>query len=460
MPRELITIQVGQCGNQIGSQFWLKALQEHTIYDSSDKFTEELSSFFSLKNNTFPKFNPPINYKAEDLQARAVLIDTEEGVIGKTLKGPLQKLFSSDQIIKSNSGSGNNWAQGHNFYGPNVMNPFLDLLNHEIEKTDSLQGLLFTHSLGGGTGSGLGSYLLEIASEYHSLTDMITFSVYPSLEDDDVITSPYNSCFAVAKLLENANVSFSFDNASLIQKCVNDNLIKDPLKAQGLRNNEKPGTDSSPMTKIIKKMEKKETPFSAMNEQVANVISAITAGVRFPGSLNVDFGEMYTNLVPFPELHFVQASQVSLFKRDNPLIPLYCDQKVQLFSSLPHDNCILASALLYRGQFSISQINSDLNKFLEKRGLRTPQWTNGIFKIGNCDFSSSKTKSVCSIINSTGYGVYVDQMCSKFEKLFNRRVFVHHYTEEGLEESYFQETMEELRHLSDKYKQIADSSYM
>lgn len=29
MPRELITVQVGQCGNQIGRQFWQLALEEH-----------------------------------------------------------------------------------------------------------------------------------------------------------------------------------------------------------------------------------------------------------------------------------------------------------------------------------------------------------------------------------------------------------------------------------------------
>ena len=29
MPREIITVQVGQCGNQIGRAFWSQALQEH-----------------------------------------------------------------------------------------------------------------------------------------------------------------------------------------------------------------------------------------------------------------------------------------------------------------------------------------------------------------------------------------------------------------------------------------------
>lgn len=29
MGREIITIQIGQCGNQIGRQFWSMALKEH-----------------------------------------------------------------------------------------------------------------------------------------------------------------------------------------------------------------------------------------------------------------------------------------------------------------------------------------------------------------------------------------------------------------------------------------------
>jgi len=31
MPREFITIQVGQCGNQIGREFWKMALNEHSV---------------------------------------------------------------------------------------------------------------------------------------------------------------------------------------------------------------------------------------------------------------------------------------------------------------------------------------------------------------------------------------------------------------------------------------------
>ena len=46
MPRELITVQVGQCGNQIGMRFWDLALKEHQKNCKDAIFDDSLSSFF------------------------------------------------------------------------------------------------------------------------------------------------------------------------------------------------------------------------------------------------------------------------------------------------------------------------------------------------------------------------------------------------------------------------------
>ncbi len=46
MPRELITIQVGQCGNQIAMRFWDLALREHANNLKNDCYNDALSSFF------------------------------------------------------------------------------------------------------------------------------------------------------------------------------------------------------------------------------------------------------------------------------------------------------------------------------------------------------------------------------------------------------------------------------
>lgn len=46
MPRELVTIHVGQCGNQIGMRFWELALKEHSKYSKNNTYDDALSSFF------------------------------------------------------------------------------------------------------------------------------------------------------------------------------------------------------------------------------------------------------------------------------------------------------------------------------------------------------------------------------------------------------------------------------
>mgnify|MGYP000864603832 CR=1 FL=1 len=46
MPREIVTVQVGQCGNQLGLGFWNLALREHCTYNKNLVYDDALSSFF------------------------------------------------------------------------------------------------------------------------------------------------------------------------------------------------------------------------------------------------------------------------------------------------------------------------------------------------------------------------------------------------------------------------------
>ena len=124
MPRELITIQVGQCGNQVGCKFWEMALKEHAAANPKGLFDEAMSSFF---RNVDTRYEDPLGIPVGDgmgairsLKARAVIVDMEEGVINSTLAGPLGELFDTRQLLSDSSGSGNNWAHGHDCYGPKV----------------------------------------------------------------------------------------------------------------------------------------------------------------------------------------------------------------------------------------------------------------------------------------------------------------------------------------------------
>ena len=65
-----------------------------------------------------------------------------------------------------------------------------------------------THSLGGGTGSGVGTYVLGLLHELYPKIFRFSTCVYPSSENNDVVTAPYNTMLATRELIEHADCVF------------------------------------------------------------------------------------------------------------------------------------------------------------------------------------------------------------------------------------------------------------
>jgi tubulin epsilon len=84
-----------------------------------------------------------------------------------------------------------------------------------MEHCDSLQSFFLLHSLGGGTGSGLGTYILGLLEDEFPEVFRFTASVFPSSEADDVVTSPYNSLFALGEIMKHADCTLPIDNQAL-----------------------------------------------------------------------------------------------------------------------------------------------------------------------------------------------------------------------------------------------------
>lgn len=78
------------------------------------------------------------------------------------------------------SGAGNNWAKGHYTEGAELVDAVIDIVRKEAEDCDCLQGFQLKHSLGGGTGSGMGTLLISKIREEYPDRIMNTFSVMPS----------------------------------------------------------------------------------------------------------------------------------------------------------------------------------------------------------------------------------------------------------------------------------------
>ena len=271
MPREIITLQVGQCGNQIGSEFWRQLCAEHGI--RHDGILEPFATSGDDRKDVF-------FYQADDEHyiPRAVLLDLEPRVINSIRRGPMNRLFNPENmyIHPEGGGAGNNWAHGYEL-GHSVQEVLFDMIEREAENGDSLEGFVLTHSIAGGTGSGLGSYLLENLNDRFPKKLIQTYSVFPNQSrsgEADVVVQPYNSILTMKRLTLHADCVVVLDNTAL-NRIVTDNLhIQSPTVEQ-------------------------------MNGLVSTVMAASTATLRYPGYMNNDLMSMLSSLIPTPRCHFV-----------------------------------------------------------------------------------------------------------------------------------------------------------
>ena len=93
---------------------------------------------------------------------RSVLLDLEPRVIDSIRNGPFGKVHNQENVFvcSNGSGAGNNWAHGY-AQGSRLDEEIMEIIDREAEGTDNLEGYMLCHSIAGGTGSGMGSYILE-----------------------------------------------------------------------------------------------------------------------------------------------------------------------------------------------------------------------------------------------------------------------------------------------------------
>lgn len=141
---------------------------------------------------------------------RAVLVDLEPGVIDVIKASKYGAAYRPDNFVHGQNGAGNNWATGHYTEGAELGDHVMESVRKEFEGCDSPQGFQLCHSLGGGTGSGFGTLLLNKLREEYYDRIIMSFSVYPSPKVSDVVVEPYNALLSMHQLIENTDESFCF----------------------------------------------------------------------------------------------------------------------------------------------------------------------------------------------------------------------------------------------------------
>ncbi|ODQ66425.1 gamma-tubulin [Nadsonia fulvescens var. elongata DSM 6958] len=223
-------------------------------------------------------------YQADDTRyvPRAILLDLEPKVINASiLQSPYGRMFNPENIYISpeGAGAGNIWPAGYQA-AESIADDLIDMLDREAEGAESLEGFMLVHSIAGGTGSGMGSFLLERINERYPKKLIQTYSVFPPTNQaSDVVVQPYNALLTLQRLATYADSTVVIDNNAL-------NRIAAEVVGGG---------DGS-------------TSFDQLNQLVSTVMAATTAPLRFPGYMHNDLASLHAALIPYPKCHFLMTA--------------------------------------------------------------------------------------------------------------------------------------------------------
>lgn len=427
--REIVHIQVGQCGNQIGGKFWEVICDEHGVsptgnYEGdNDLQLDRINVYFSEASNK--RYVP-----------RCVLVDLEPGTMDSIRASPYGKVFRPDNFVFGQSGAGNNWAKGHYTEGSELIDDVMDVVRKEAEQCDALQGFQVTHSLGGGTGSGMGTLVISKIHEEFPDRMMCTYSVFPSPKVSDTVVEPYNATLSVHQLVEHAHEVMVIDNEALYDICFRTLKLKTPT-------------------------------YGDLNHLVSTAMSGITCCLRFPGQLNSDLRKLAVNLVPFPRLHFFMIGFAPLTARVSQkyrnlnvseLTQQMFDEKNMMCAADPRRGRYLTAAAMFRGKISTKDVDEQMLNIQNKQESYFVEWIPHNIKSSVCDIAPrGLPMSTTFIGNSTAIQDMFRRVSDQFSLMFRRKAFLHSYTGEGMDPLEFTEAESNMNDLVSEYQQYQEA---
>jgi len=445
MPREIITLQVGQCGNQIGLEFWKQLCVEHGI--SQNGTLEDWATGGGDRKDVF-------FYQADDEQyiPRALLIDLEPRVLNH-VKASLPRLYNQENIYQhpEGGGAGNNWACGYSI-GSTVQEEILEMIDREADGSESLEGFLMCHSIAGGTGSGMGSFLLERLNDHFPKKLIQTYSVFPNQQDGgDVVVQPYNSMLTLKRLTLNADAVVVLDNTALNRIATERLHVETPTVEQ-------------------------------INQLVSTVMSASTNTLRFPGYMNNDLIGLISSLIPTPRLHFLMtgytplvfdsadASAFSVRKTSvmDVMRRLLQTKNIMVSCSTRKDRgCYISILDIIQGEVDPTQVHKSLQRIRERQLCSFIPWGPASIQVALSRRSpyvkSPHRVSGLMLANHTSIRDLFARIAQQFDKLRKKEAFLDNYRKVEMfadDLTEFDESRETLQELIEEYRASESPDYI
>uniref|UniRef100_A0A1B6MUZ4 Tubulin gamma chain n=2 Tax=Graphocephala atropunctata TaxID=36148 RepID=A0A1B6MUZ4_9HEMI len=436
MPCEMITLQLGQCGNQIGFEFWKKLCAEHGI--NPEGILEEYATDGVDRKDVF-------FYQADDDHyiPRAVLLDLEPRVIHTIMNSPYAKLYNPENVYlsKHGGGAGNNWASGYS-QGERLSEEIFDIIDREADGSDSLEGFVLCHSIAGGTGSGMGSFLLERLTDRYPKKLVETYSVFPNQDEiSDVVVQPYNSLLTLKRLTKCADCVVVLDNTAL------NRIATDRLRIQ--------------------------TPtFTQINSLVSTIMSVSTTTLRYPSYMNNDLIGLIGPLIPTPRLHFLMTGYTPLTSdheatsvRKTTVLDVMRRllQPKNMMVSTAHDrnaaHCYLSILNIIQGELDPTQVHKSLQRIRERKLVQFIPWGPASIQVALSRKSpyvpTAHRVSGLMLANHTNISSLFDRALQQYDKLRKREAFL----EQFRKESMFKDNLDELDHSREVVQELVDEYF-
>ncbi|THV05655.1 tubulin nucleotide-binding domain-like protein [Dendrothele bispora CBS 962.96] len=430
--REIINLQVGQAGNQVGEAFWSMILAEHGL-DQSGKYIGS----DPLQLQRIGTYFTEVETQGENRYVpRSTQIDLEAGVCNRLRSGPIGGLFRPDTYVTGAPGAGNNWAKGFYTEGAELVDTLLEVIRKQAEACEVLQGFQLIHSLGGGSGAGLGCLLLSKLREEFPDRMLATYSILPSPKVSETVVEPYNAMLSVHQLLDTSDLSICIDNEALY------NITTGILKI-------------------------KQPSFPDLNQLISKVMCGISTSLRFPGQLNGDLRKLGMNLIPFPRLHFLMPSYAPLYDskaqayqgtKIAELTQALFDRKNLFVACDPRFGRYLTAATIFRGSVASREAEYAVLDLQKRNSAHFAEWIPDNVSVSLCSVPPvGQKQAATALANSTAVQELFQRTQETFTAMFKRRAFLHWYTGEGMDPMEFQEAESNIQDLVAEYQQYQEA---
>ncbi|XP_067012710.1 tubulin alpha chain isoform X2 [Anabrus simplex] len=359
--------------------------------------------------------------------------------------GTCRNLYDDRFLLTGKEDAANNYARGRYTLGMEMIKQALDKIRMLAEGCGNVMGFMIFNSLGGGTGSGFNALLLQELAHWYSKKPRLEVAVFPAPRVSSAIVEPYNAVLNTHDTLQHVDCTFLVDNEAL--RRISGHLGVDVPQHYNL------------------------------NQLVSQMVSSITASMRFDGAINVDLADYQTNLVPYPRIHFPLTSLAPIIssRKKNiggtPSVEQITEACFTPASRLvvcdPTKGKYMACCLLYRGDVVPKDVNAAICAIKQRQQVRFVNWCATGFKVGinyqppsvhpDSDFDATP-RAATMIFNTTAISDAIHRLNRQFGLMFSKKAFVHWYVSEGMEEAEFLDAREDVLSLEMDYKQVASDS--